>query len=249
MAVSTSDGSYQIKVASPGAWTVTPSGLNLTYTPAAHHVVIASTNSAHIDFTTGAAPTLTPEGNIVQDSGIEVHYGGTNWDPTGGPIAISLGGTNFGSEPAATSIRGKITVPYWPDRHTINGFTDPSGNACWGNLVATQGTSTATTEVGARGVGVVLWSINANIHVGQVFCAGETSSALFAGGDIIVLNFTGYIDIYNGPGHVIRGISTSALLSGHQLCYSAPSANVHVTITLSKGNFHEVQATGTCPPS
>ena len=139
-----------------------------------------------------------------------------------------------------------MTVPYWPHRHTGNNQKDPAGKACWGKLVAKQGTSGASAEFDAEAVGVVIWSLDPHIGTGQVYCAGEPRSPLFGGDDIIALNFSGPIDVYTGPGMAIHGIPVAQLQGGHHLCYHAPTPNVHVVLTLVNGVIQGVQGAGPC---
>jgi len=245
-AVSTSAGTYQINLTATGTWTVTPSGLGLKYQPA-DHIVFVTGDSTGVDFSAGGGASLQRDKVIAKSGGIDLWYRGQDWDPTGSTISLSFGGQTVGSEPAASAIADKVTVPYWPLRHTINNDKDPAGKACWGNLNATQGSSVASAEFDARGVGVVIWSLDPHIGTGQVYCSGEPNSALFSGGDIIALNFTGLIDVYDGPGKVIRGIPVSQLQGGHHLCYAAPSQNVYVILTISNGVIHGTQGAGLCP--
>ena len=77
-----------------------------------------------------------------------------------------------------------------------------------------------------------------------MYCAGETRSALFSGGDIIALNFSGLIDVYTGPGMAIHGIPVTQLQGGHHLCYHAPTPNVHVVLTLVNGVIQGVAGRG-----
>ena len=86
-----------------------------------------------------------------------------------------------------------------------------------------------------------------HIGTGQVYCAGEANSPLFAGGDIIALNFTGLIDVYNGPVTAIHGVPVTQLQGGRHLCYGAPSQNVHIVLTLSNGVIQGTQGASLCP--
>jgi hypothetical protein len=244
-ATSTAAGTYQINLSKTGTWTVTPSGLGLKYQPT-DHIVFVTGDSTGVDFTAGGSATLEMDKHIAKSSGIELWYRGRDWDPTGSAIALRVGGQTVGSEPAASAIAGNVTIPYWPSRHTVSNDKDPSAKACWANLVATQGSSVASAQFDAKAVGVVIWSLDPHIGTGQVYCAGESNSPLFSGGDIIALNFTGLIDVYNGPGKVIRGIPVSQLQGGRHLCYGAPSQNVHVVLTISNGVIHGTQGPGLC---
>jgi hypothetical protein len=245
-ATTAGDGTYQLNLSKLGTWTVTPSGLKLKYHPS-DHIVFVTGDSNGVDFTAGGSASLEVDKHIVRPAGIELWYKGHDWDPTGSAIGLTFGGQTVGSEPAASSIAGFVTVPYWPHRHTVNGSTAPNnGKACWGKLTAKQGSSDASAEFDAKAVGVVIWSVDPHIATGQVYCAGESNSPLFAGGDIIALNLTGLIDVYNGPGSAIHGIPVTQLQGGRHLCYFAPSHNVHVVLTLSNGVVQGTQGSGPC---
>ena len=247
VATSAADGAYQINLSKTGTWTVTPSGRGLKYHPT-DHIVFVTSDSTGVDFNAGGTASIEMDKHIAMDTGIDLWYRGKDWDPTGGAVALRFGGVPFGSvQPsAASTIDGKITIPYWPHRLTITNFNEVPRRACWGDLVATQGSSVASAEFSARAVGEVIWSLAPGIHNGEVFCASETRSALFAGPDIITWNFGRLLDVYKGPGQVIQGIPLTVLENGHHLCYYAATYNVHVVLTYSNGVIHHPQAPGPC---
>ncbi len=247
-ATTATDGTYTLNLSKLGTWTVTPSGLGFKYQPK-DHIVFVTSDSSGVDFHAGGTASVERDKVIaVPGAGIDLLYKGKDWDPTGSAITLTFGGAAFGSlpAPATGAIDGKITIPYWPHRHTITNFTNVPRRACWGDLVATQGTSNARAEFSAKAVGMVVWSLSPVLHNGEVFCASETDSALFTGPDTITYNFGSLLDIYNGPGQKIRGIALVNIENGHHICYAAGSQNVHVILTLSNGVIHHPVAPGPC---
>jgi hypothetical protein len=249
-ATSAADGTYTLNLSKLGTWTVTPDGLGLTYKPK-DHIVFVTGDSTGVDFNAGGKATIVEYAHIARPgAGIDLYYKGKDWDPTGGAVALTFGGTAFGTTTpsAGGTIDGNINIPYWPHRLTLNAT---AGNlprrACWGDLEGTQGTESAKAEFSAKAVGEVIWTLSPVLHDSEVFCASETDSALFKGPDTITWNFGNLLDIYNGPGQILKGISFSNIQNGHHICYYAGSQNVHVILTESNGVIHHPTSPGPCP--
>ena len=247
VATTASDGTYTLDLSKLGTWTVVPDGLGLKFHPK-DHIVFVTSDSTGVDFNAGGKASIAVDKHIATPGGgIDLLYRGYDWDPTGSAVALTFGGTPFGSVAPNTAgaIDGKINIPYWPHRDTVG----PGGNlphrACWGDLVGTQGTETAKVEFSAKAVGEVIWTLSPVLHNGELFCASETDSALFKGPDTFTWNFGATIDLFNG-GQLIRGISISNLQNGHRFCYHAGSQNVHVILSESNGVIHHVVSPGPC---
>ncbi len=247
-ATSASDGTYELNLTKLGTWTVTPDGLGLKYHPK-DHIVFVTGDSTGVDFSAGGKATIEEDKHIaIPGGGIDLWYRGKDWDPTGSAVALTFGGTPFGSVAASATgtIDGKINIPYWPHRDTVNGTGNVPRRACWGDLVGTQGTASASAEFSAKAVGEVIWTLSPVLHNGELFCASETDSPLFKGPDTITWNFGGLLDLYNGPGQTIKGISILNIQNGHHFCYHAGSQNVHVILTESNGVIHHPTSPGPC---
>jgi hypothetical protein len=247
VATTAADGTYTLDLSKLGTWTVVPDGLGLKYKPK-DHIVFVTSDSTGVDFNAGGKVTIEEDKHIaIPGGGIDLWYRGKDWDPTGSAVALTFGGTPFGTVqpgPAGT-IDGKINIPYWPHRDTIG----PGGNvprrACWGDLEGTQGTESAKAEFSAKAVGEVIWTLSPVLRNGELFCASETDSALFKGPDTFTWNFGGLIDLYNG-GQFIKGIAFANLQNGHRFCYHAGSQNVHVILSESNGVIHHPTSPGPC---
>jgi hypothetical protein len=248
VATTASDGTYTLDLSKLGWWTVTPDGLGIKYKPK-DHLVFVTSDSTGVDFNAGGKVSLEMDKHIaIPGGGIDLWYRGKDWDPTGSAVALTFGGTPFGTvQPsAAGTIDGKINIPYWPHRATVGSGGNVPRRACWGDLEGTQGTESAKAEFSAKAVGEVIWTLSPILHDGELFCASETDSALFKGPDTFTWNFGGLLDLYNG-GQFIKGISFSNLQNGHHICYSASSQNVHVILTESNGVLHHPTSPGPCP--
>jgi hypothetical protein len=246
-ATSAADGTYTLNLPKVGTWTVTPSGLGLSYHPK-DHIVFVLSDSTGVDFDGGGTATLDRDKVIpIPGSGTDLWYRGKDWDPTGSAVALTFGGEPFGSvQPSARStIDGKITIPYWPHRATVSRLNNIPRRACWGDLVATQGTASASAEFSAKAVGYIVWSLSPVLHTGEVFCETETDSPVFKGPDTITYDFGRFISIYNGS-QVIKGIALADLIAPHHFCYGAGSQPVHIDLRYANDVFYGVVSPGPC---
>jgi hypothetical protein len=244
-ATSAADGTYTLNLSKLGTWTVTPSGLGLKYHPM-DHIVFVTGDSTGVDFDAAGKVTLDRDKVIpIPGTGTDLWYRGK--DPNGGPVTLTFGGTPFGSvQPSATStIDGKITIPYWPHRATAVRLSNIPTRACWGDLVATQGTETASAEFSEKAAGYIVWSLSPVLHTGEVFCKTETDSPVFKGPDTITYDLGRFISIYNGS-QVITGIALANLIAPHRFCYGAGSQPVHIILRYANDVFYGVVSPGPC---
>lgn len=119
------------------------------------------------------------EGEIF--AGDEITYEGTNWEPSGLPIDVTLNGDEVTEHPAAEAFTGEATIPE-PEARPAS---DPL--ACSAELTADQGASTSVTIKGEpmatvlRTVGSFRHTDDSQVAIGDALCTG--SPAAPAGGD------------------------------------------------------------------
>jgi hypothetical protein len=268
------DGTYSIEVP-PGSYTVSPSLHKHTFAPSTRSATLSTSDVSKVDFKacpiiTSTTPTDVPvlcrAPNIelvhltaLGKDGIELTYGGSEWDPAGGPISISFSGTHINDLPAQAAFARKLTIPLWPKRTTValaqagqikNGY-------CWGQFGARQGNNAATSEqVRGRWAGWVLWSTNPSVHAGDAWCTGEEGYFVKSNAPMIVFGYvTGVSNAgeshpsvvefnVGGPGD---RMGQPVWRSGDLLRVDVPSYHVCVLVSAStSGSLTVTSSQGAC---
>ena len=182
------DGTYSIDLPK-GTYTVSPSFPKFVFGPATRSVTLGLSNRGSVDFRAcrpgvlvggTPAPCTGPEIQVtsvkVTGAKIELHYRGTDWDPNGGPISLSLSGNPAAQGPAQASFNGVLTIDGWPKRTSVP-IAQARQNAngyCWGELAARQGGSFVSSGiVTGKLAGWILWSGDPRVRAQEAWCVGE----------------------------------------------------------------------------
>ncbi|HEX4518358.1 MAG TPA: carboxypeptidase-like regulatory domain-containing protein [Gaiellaceae bacterium] len=216
------DGTYSIGVPE-GTYMVTSAFQRRESAPSSRSVTVHNSAQGGVDFAVCAnrigapsaktkpacqGPVLEVLGLTADGKSINIKYRGTGWDPEGGPIGFSFSGNSAGQIPAQATFEGVLRIAFWPKRTTVDTVTGGGDGAyCWGELVARQGTSLASTGiVKGKWAGWVLWSADPRIHAREAWCNGEADT-LFRASPHPIVAFGFW------QGHDEHGISSNGLIA------------------------------------